>query len=278
MIPKLSFIVSCFGLILLSACVAQQQYHELEAELEDSRVQTALTEKKIKSMQAELNRLNEELKKSENERQYFKGNINRCADDLAKLQAQNDYLNNMNVQLSENTENLAKELENKQSVIQLQGKVISLLDDTKKTIETSLKDQIAARQVEVVELKDKLKVIFVDKILFDTGSAEIRKDGKDLLLLTADSLNAFANQTIVVEGHTDNVPIKAALKEKFPSNWELSTARAAAVAHFLQKYGSLDPERLSACGFSYFHPVASNDTAEGRRLNRRIEIILSSAK
>jgi chemotaxis protein MotB len=276
--PKLGFFVSCFGLILLSACVAQKQYQEVEAELENSRVQMSQAEKNIKSMQAELDRLNEKLKKSENERQYFKNNINKCADDLAKLQVQNDYLNNMNVQFSENAENLTKELQNKQSVIQLQGKVISLLDDTKKTIETSLKDQIAARQVEVVELKDKLKVIFVDKILFDTGSAEIRQNGKDLLLLMADSLKAFANHTVVVEGHTDNVPLKSALKEKFPSNWELSTARAAVVAHFLQKHGGLDPARLSACGFSYFHPVGSNDTAEGRRLNRRIEIILGPAK
>jgi len=99
-----------------------------------------------------------------------------------------------------------------------------------------------------------------------------------LLLLMADSLEAFANQTVVVEGHTDNVPLKPALKEKFPSNWELSTARAAAVAHFMQENSGLDPRRLSACGFSYFRPVASNDTVEGRRLNRRIEIILSSAK
>lgn len=276
--PKLGFIISCCGWIFLSACVAQKQYQELEAELENSQVQMSLAENNIKSMQAEIDRLNEKLRRSESERQYFKNNINKCADELTKLQAQNDYLNNMNVQLSENAEELTKELQNKQSVIQLQGKVISLLDDTKKTIETSLKDQIAARQVEVVELKDKLKVIFVDKILFDTGSAEIRQNGRDLLLLMADSLKAFTGQTVVVEGHTDNVPLKSTLKERFPSNWELSTARAAAVAHILHERGGLDPTRLSACGFSYFRPVASNDTAQGRRLNRRIEIILSSAK
>ena len=275
---KLGFIIACLACILISACVAQKQYQEIEAELEDSKVQTRLAEENTIGLQAKLNRLTEQLKKSEKERQYLKNISKKCGDDLAKLQAQNEYLNNMNVQLAENAESLKTELVNKQSVIQLQEKVISLLDDTKKTIETSLKDQIAARQVEVVELEDKLKVIFVDKILFDTGSAEVRQDGKDLLLLMADSLKAYKNQTIVVEGHTDNVPIKTALREKFPSNWELSTARAAAVAHFLQEQGGLDPEKLSACGFSYFRPVASNDTPEGRRLNRRIEIILSSVK
>lgn len=274
--PKCGFVVSCFGLIFLCACVPQKQHRKVEAELEDSRVQVSIAEKNIKSMQAEIGRLKESLKKSENEIRYLKRNINKCADDLTNLEAQNVYLNNMNVQLSENAENLTKELQNKQSVIKLQGKVISLLDDTKKTIETSLKDQIAAQEIEVVEMKDKLKVIFVDKILFDTGSAEIRQNGKDLLLLMADSLKSYKDQTVVVEGHTDNVPLKPSLKDKFPSNWELSTARAAAVAHYLHKKGGLDPTRLSACGFSYFRPVASNDTAEGRRLNRRIEIILSS--
>jgi len=163
-------------------------------------------------------------------------------------------------------------------VIQLQGQVIQLLDDTKKTIETSLKDQIAAREIEVVEENDRLKVIFVDKILFDSGSATINDRGVELLRIMAGALAPSQGQNIVIEGHTDNVPLSAGLKKRFPSNWELSTARAAAVAHFFQEVAGIDPLRLSARGYSFYRPVAPNTSEEGRRQNRRIEIILGQGQ
>jgi chemotaxis protein MotB len=86
------------------------------------------------------------------------------------------------------------------------------------------------------------------------------------------------DQIVLVEGHTDNMPLGPSLKARFPSNWELSVARAAAVARFLQEEGLLQPQRLSARGYSYYRPVASNKTIAGRRQNRRIEIILSPSE
>ena len=191
-----------------------------------------------------------------------------------EAKVQNTYLKKINQQISDNNRMLRQELYKKKSVIELQEKVIQLLDDTKKTIETSLKDQIAAQEVEVVEEADKLKVIFVDKILFDSGSVEINARGRELLLVMADALKNSQDQEILVEGHTDNVPLSAALKKRFPSNWELSTARAAAVVRFLQEEAGIKPERLSVRGYSFYRPVAPNTTEEGRRQNRRIEIIL----
>ncbi|NIV99021.1 OmpA family protein, partial [Candidatus Saccharibacteria bacterium] len=125
------------------------------------------------------------------------------------------------------------------SVIKLQDKVIRLLDDTKKTISTSLKDEIAAQNIEIVETEDTLKVVFIDKILFDSGSAEINEKGKQLLLVVAESIREHKDEKILVEGHTDNRPLGPTLKKKFPSNWELSVARAAAVVRFLQKEGGV---------------------------------------
>ena len=119
-----------------------------------------------------------------------------------------------------------------------------------------------------------MKVTLVDKILFDTGKVEIGKRGKEVLLELADTLRENKDQNVVVEGHTDDVPIGLGLIEKYPTNWELSAARAVGVVRFLQEKGWLEPKRLSASGYSYYKPVASNDTAEGRRQNRRIEIIL----
>lgn len=267
-------VISCSIVMLLSACTLIPPYSTMKAELEESRNQKSRDEERLEESEKELNqakaklqRLTMALKDSEDARI-------KQADDLKDLQIQYSYLKNINLQLAENIKNLKLELNQKKSVIEIQEKVIQLLDDTKKTIETSLKDQIAAQQVEVIEAENKLKVIFVDKILFDSGSAEINPKGKELLLAMAKALKENKNQNIVIEGHTDNVALTAYLMKRFPSNWELSTARASAVARFFDKEGVIQPQRLTACGYSYYKPVAPNDTPEGRRQNRRIEIIL----
>jgi len=193
----------------------------------------------------------------------------------AYAQSRYKYQKKINMQLAGRIEKLELEMKKKQSVIKLQKEIISLLDDTKKTIETSLKDQIAKQEIEVVNMEDKLKVIFIDKILFDSGSSNINSSGKKLLLRMAGFLRDNKKQNIMIEGHTDNVPLKARLKKRFAGNWELSTARAAAIAGFLQEKGGLYPKRLSACGYSCYLPVAPNNTKKGRRQNRRIEIILA---
>ncbi len=257
--------------LLLTACISHQQMQDqnavLNKELKLIRLELYEAEEKIKSLDAELIKLQQTNTRS-NEK-------------LTDLQAKNTYLKNINLKLSQNVERLSQnieqlnnDLQKKKSVIKLQNKVIRLLDDTKNTIATSLKEEIAAEEIELVDMEDTLKVVFIDKILFDSGSVEINQKGKKILLVVADSIRAHKDQNLLVEGHTDNLPLGPTLKERFPSNWELSTARAAAVVRFLQKEGQLQPERLSARGYSYYRPVASNQTKEGRHQNRRIEIIL----
>jgi chemotaxis protein MotB len=204
---------------------------------------------------------------------YLEANKN-----LENLEAKYNDLEDKNLQLSKDIEKLRQELEERESVIEEQKTVINELDVTRQKIENDMQEQIAAQEVKIEEIEGKLKVTFVDKILFDTGSAEINPRGKEVLSTIAGSLKENENQDIVVEGHTDNVPIGMVLKDRFPTNWELSTARATAVVRFLQDNGGLNPERLTACGYSYYRPVASNDTEEGRSQNRRIEIILIPPK
>lgn len=261
--------------LLLVACASHQQLQDqnrvLSTELKHARIELYEAQEKLKNFDAELSQL-----KQENTHSTQK---------LNDLQLKNTYLKNINIKLSRNVERLSQnverlnnDLEKKKSVIKLQDKVIRLLDDTKKTISTSLKEEIAAQEIELVEMDDTLKVVFIDKILFNSGSVEINKKGRKILQVVADSVRAHGDQKIMVDGHTDNRPLGPTLKERFPSNWELSAARAAAVVRFLQKEGRLQPERLSAHGYSYFRPVASNQTIEGRHQNRRIEIILSPSK
>ncbi|MGD2185845.1 MAG: OmpA family protein [Desulfobacterales bacterium] len=263
--------VLSFFWLLLTACASHQQLQDqnrvLSTELKHARIELHEAEEKIKSLNAELSKLQQE-------------NALRT-EKLTDLQSKHTYLKNINIRLSQNIERLSQnverlknDLKKKKSVIKLQNKVIRLLDDTKKTIATSLKEEIAAEEIELVEMADTLKVVFIDKILFDSGSVEINQKGKKILLVVADSVRAHRDQNVLVEGHTDNMPLGPTLKERFPSNWELSAARASAVVRFLQEKGRLQPERLSARGYSYFRPVASNETKEGRHQNRRIEIIL----
>jgi chemotaxis protein MotB len=179
-----------------------------------------------------------------------------------------------NVDLSRQVDTLKIDLEKGKSTIENQKRVIQRLDETKREMVTALKKEVLSQEIKIEEMEGRLKVTFVDKILFDAGSAEIKKRGKALLMEIADALRDYKNQDILVQGHTDNAIIRGALKEIFPTNWELSVARATAVVRFLQEVGRIEPERLSACGYSFYRPLASNDTPEGRRQNRRIEITL----
>ena len=262
-------------MFVLQACVADQPLRRqntlLQDELKHFQLQLYEADERIKSLNAELLRLQQAE--------------TRCNQRQADLETKNASLQKINARLTQNVEQLTQTVERlnsdlakKKSVIKLQNKVIRLLDDTKMTISTSLKDEIDAQQIELVEHEDTLKVVFIDKILFDSGSVKINKKGKSLLLALAESIRQQKEQSVLVEGHTDNMPLGPSLKARFPSNWELSVARAAAVARFLQEAGMLQPQTLSARGYSFHRPVASNKTAEGRRQNRRIEIILSPSK
>lgn len=134
--------------------------------------------------------------------------------------------------------------------------------------------EIAQGQIQITRLADRLSVSMVDRILFPSGEADITPAGLRILQRVGDVLKTTEGKIIRVEGHTDNVAISERLRSTFPTNWELSTARASNVVRFLQDSVGIDPTRLQAVGLSEYHPVASNTTVKGRSQNRRIEIAL----
>lgn len=141
-----------------------------------------------------------------------------------------------------------------------------------------LEEEIQRGEVKISELKGKLTVNVVDKILFDSGQAALKPEGIKVLQQIGDILKSAVDKDIQVEGHTDNVPIRGTLAQTYPTNWELSTARATTVLHFLQDQADISGERLSAVGYGEYHPIATNSTADGRAKNRRIQIVLAAAK
>jgi chemotaxis protein MotB len=192
--------------------------------------------------------------------------------------ATREQLEQENERLSNQIAQLESELDKERTVVEVQKKEISELDQQRQEIERNLKAQIANKDVRIQEIEGKLMVTFVDKILFDSGSVSIKPEGQEVILRLAESFKDKQDQMIVVQGHTDDVKIGGALIDRFPTNWELSAARATAVVRLLQDEGEIDPARLTASGFSYYKPVASNETEEGRKQNRRIEIMLVPAR
>jgi chemotaxis protein MotB len=122
-----------------------------------------------------------------------------------------------------------------------------------------------------VELEER-GVVFrlADTVLFGIGKDELRPEARDVLLKVGQLLSRVSN-SVRVEGHTDNWPINT---PRFPSNWELSTGRATSVVRFLIEESNLDPRQLQAAGYGEYHPIDTNDTAEGRQRNRRVDVII----
>lgn len=173
----------------------------------------------------------------------------------------------------------ALEMENKKlkddiaNLQKIKEEKVKEVSSTYEQLLQNMKSEIAQGQVTISELKGKLTVNMEAAILFDSGKADVKPDGLDILLKMVDTLKSVKDKAIRIEGHTDNVQISGALTRQFPTNWELSAARAINVAKYLQQQG-LDPANLSAAAFAEYKPVADNGTKEGKAKNRRIEITL----
>lgn len=136
-----------------------------------------------------------------------------------------------------------------------------------------LSAEVERGQLQVRQYKNMLSVDVAEKIFFDSGRAELKSSGKEVLKSVGAALKSYEDKIIRVVGYTDNVPIAKSMQKIYPTNWELSVARATNVVRFLQDAG-VPPERLTAAGRGEHAPVAPNDTPEGRQKNRRIEIML----
>ena len=136
-----------------------------------------------------------------------------------------------------------------------------------------LSKEVEKGQLQVRQYKDMLAVDLAEKIFFDSGRATLKAGGKEVLKKVGEALKGYQDKIIRVVGYTDNVPVSKSLQDRYPTNWELSVARATTVVRFLQDVG-VPPERMVASGRGEYDPVASNDTPEGRQKNRRIEIML----
>lgn len=143
-------------------------------------------------------------------------------------------------------------------------------DDLTKT----LQDEIDKGDIKIKQVRDRLTINMVDRVLFDSGQTQVKPAGLNVLKQVSDVLKNVTDKQIRIEGHTDGVPIGVKLREKFPTNWELSTARATSVVRYLIEEGGVGRATISAGGYADTQPLESNETEAGKAANRRIEIVL----
>ena len=184
----------------------------------------------------------------------------------SKLTSANDALNGA----------LADNAKQKEQVDALQKQIADLEQEKAtasqmaKGLEEEMRAALESKDVTISKLQGKLTMNILDRVLFNSGEAELNPGGEAVMRKLAQFLTQHPNLKIHVIGHTDNVPIRS----RFASNWELSSARALAAVHFLAERAGVDARRLGAVGYGEFRPVADNATTEGRAKNRRIAIVI----
>ena len=246
--------------LVFGGCVSKSEYMKTvesanALEVDNARLRTELTaagkrNDQLTADRAELERL-------------LAARSGELGKTITELRQRVDALGAENIRLAQEVSDAQKAREEK----------VKELSSTYDQLVDKMKGEIAKGQVTISELKGKLTVNMVDAILFDSGKAEIKSEGLVVLGKVIEILKSVNDKAIRIEGHTDAIPISGSLAQRYPTNWELSAARAINVARYLQKE-AINPALLSAAGFGEFKPVADNATIEGRAKNRRIEIVL----
>jgi len=188
----------------------------------------------------------EEAKKAQQATEDLKAEVEKLKAELGKTQ-----------------EDLKELQEEKQEAVQAKSK-----------LEEEMRAALQSKDITISDLQGKLEVNILDRVMFDTGKAELKQEGAEVLFRIANILTNYPNRLIHVIGHTDNIPIRAGANTKYPTNWELSTGRALAAVRYLVEKANVDPHRLAAVGYGEYHPIADNSTEEGRSRNRRIALVV----
>jgi chemotaxis protein MotB len=253
---------------------AQSEIVKLQERAAELEAESARVAKEREQLRQEQSRLAAAL---DQERQRLKAE----AEEKARLAKEHEQLQQEQSQLSasldEERKRLKAEAEEKARLEQERAAKedeIRRLTKTQEELSQSLKDEISKGNIKIQQVRDRLTINMVDRVLFDSGRAEIKPAGLKVLKQVSDVLNKVTDKLIRIEGHTDNVPISSKLQDKFKTNWELSTARATTVVRYLIDQGGVQPQTLSAVGYADTHPIESNDSEQGRSSNRRIEIVL----
>ncbi len=219
--------------------------------------------------------------------QQVRDSLKSQIDHFSQLQKDNQALEQNLVQLEErlkNVERLKKELEEVRAARAAQESQLAQVKQEVNTVSreidriTQALEEKFGKSLVVTQHQDRLVLTMLGQILFASGEAQLTPLGLDIMKQVGEVLATLPNKNIQVEGHTDSNPIYGRLQQKFPTNWELSTARATTVLRYLIEQTGMDPKDFAATGYADTRPVVANDSEEGRAQNRRVEIVLYPEK
>ncbi len=259
-LTKLVPIVAAAAL-LMTGCVSHKKFNLLQADYNASQVSLAQSQANVKSLEQAL----EEARRSNDQ----------LRSDYAALQRtlEQSILTNQsgNVNISKLVDQINESNGYIKRLVEAKAKSDSLLMVLSNNLTRSL-DTSELKDVDVKVLKGVVYISLADNMLFRSGSYDISPDAMDILGKIAKIIRDYKNYSVLVEGNTDNVPIS---RTNIRNNWDLSALRASSVVQVLQNDFGVDPSRLTAGGRGEYNPVATNDTPDGRQLNRRTQIIIT---
>jgi chemotaxis protein MotB len=256
-VKYLSFIL----IFSLASCVSVKKFNASQANVDKLQREGAITQSKLGDTQKSLNDCEERVKNLNATNSSLQNENSLTQNDLNDLKA-------LSAASKMTIADQARRLKTLQDMIQAQKDIMNKLKN-------SISDALGNYKSDELSIYIKDGNVYVsleEKLLFKSGSDVVDTKGKAALKSLAMVLNNTNDITVMIEGHTDNVPIKTA---SFKDNWDLSTARATSILRLLTKDYGFDPIRITASGRGEFHPVKSNDTVAGKAANRRTEIILS---
>ncbi len=243
------------SLLALSACmVGKSKYEEELQARQDCQATRDQCLQQRRGLEGNLQELQQRVERET-------GANAALLEELAALQAERE-------------ENLRKVTKYQQELKE-QETQIARVTDTYKNLIDNLSQEIHEGKIRIDQYETRLKLNLVDKILFPSGSARLTDKGKVVLDKVGFALKDINDRRIMIEGHTDDVPLSPKLEKVYGSNWGLSAMRATSVVRYLEEKGGIDPRLLGATGYSMYRPYLDNDSTEGRQANRRIEIILT---
>lgn len=260
---KTNFLIVVSSLFLAVGCVSSGTFKAKQDELDLTRKTAAEREREL---QAQLDQRTAERDKLRKELDDATALVGELSGRLEKLGQNVQQLTSEKGALSQGLNEAKERLEE----LRRQKAAAEARAATFRGLVQRLRSMIDAGTIKVTIRNGRMLLALPNDVLFDSGKTAVKEDGKTALREVAQVLSTINDRRFVVAGHTDNVPIKTS---RFPSNWELSTARAVEVARLLIEAG-MNPGVLAAAGYGEFDPVAPNDTNENKALNRRIEIVL----
>jgi len=253
-------IVSASALVLLSSCVSQKKYAALEAKQRETQDMLNTATVKLNACLATEESLRDQI-----------ADLRKTNTDLINTQGN---LTTLSAKGAENLEKSLEQMKEKDLQIKAFRDALNRKDSVTLALVTSLKGAIGDMNDEDIEINVEKGVVYVsisDKLLFNSGRWDVTSRAKEVLGKVATVVKNKPEIEFMVEGHTDSKPISTAVIE---DNWDLSVKRATSVVRILQEEFGVPPERMVAAGRSYYVPLASNDTAEGRARNRRTRIVV----